>query len=210
MIQKLICLGCFFWLWTEGAAQRTVFVADDRRHAIKLELLAPLLGTFSLGYEGNVKNGISLEGRMGVIGSGLGEASRGVAGLSLKAGPKFMIAYQNKEDGIGKKGGIAGMYLRPELSWAYFWGEGNALVGDDLRDGATLALLVQIGEQWRIRKYWLIDLSVGVGLGQARIRRENSSLPPDQSGGYYYAHVFLGQREPFVLSAGFSLGYLVK
>jgi hypothetical protein len=158
--------------------------AQQRVHAIKMNLLSPVLGYTRFSYEYSLKPGRSLEGSINFIGLGRDPGhfdifTRNQAGLGLAAGYKFIKQPNYYIPGMRIRHLMHGIYAKPTLHLG-FYGEDYAvydftLIGPTIkrRNVAYGAGIVELGSQWVFQNIFLIDLYVGLGLGLDNNREES-------------------------------------
>lgn len=172
-----------------------------RKKAVKIEFLAPLTGNFTIGYEHYIKNGISWEAKIGMIGAGVNIANQ--KGIFVKGGPKFKLKPDYIIDGMRSSHPLRGSYIKPELLISYFNHDPLFLDVNDSsnsKDKVGSAILINFGKQNVLAERFTIDWSLGLGYG----------FTADNSGGYLYGALGGNNQFPIIFSAGFTLGVLLK
>lgn len=204
------------------------FYVDQKKRALKLNLISPSLGYTQLAYEQNIKPGRSFEVSLGIIGLGARqeldywnnsslylEQKGAFASFGLKfiRTPDFTTNNQ-------KYGHIMqGLYVKPEIMIGSF---ANNILKYDANNIGTVerqtttfgALMVNLGKQWVFSDIFIIDLYGGVGY--ALQGRTNDNL---NNSNFYYETNYHGRLygalsgsddASFAMSGGFRIGILLK
>ena len=164
---------------------------------IKVDFLSPLTGNLTLGYETYVKNGMSLEGKVGII--GLGKNIENQKGVFFKFGPKLKLSPDYIAPGMKARHPLQGTYLKPELFFTYYQ-QNEYLDFSSLSPSAenqqAFALMINIGRQVIFNDKFSVDWFGGVGYGFSRI-----------DNGYQYGIVGGSSSVQIAFSAGFNIGF---
>jgi hypothetical protein len=195
------------------------FYIGQKKRAIKMNFISPLLGYTQVAYEQNIKPGRSFEVSLGIIGLGANldysnwnssnykldqRGAFGSFGYKFIRTPDFTTNNQ-------KYGHIMqGMYVKPEVMVGHF--SNNILNfnnGSINRQSTTFgALLVNLGKQWVFSDVFLIDLYGGIGY--AFQGTSNDSNPDAFNEGRLYGVVAGDNDASFAISGGFRIGILLK
>jgi hypothetical protein len=191
-------------------AQEVVMETKEemRTKIIKFEFFSPLTGNTTFGYEQYLKDWISLETKLGIIGLGT-QPDKNVndKGFFVSAGPKFKLKPTFAREGTYGTNRLSGGYFRPELTISAFEvGESN--FEDDLdldgrRSGDqifSIGLMINYGKQWIIGERFSIDWHIGLGYAYVS----------DGDGGYYYRYFASDSSFPIAINSGFSIGLCTK
>lgn len=196
------------------------FYIDQKKRAIKLNFLSPLLGYTQVAYEKNLKPGRSYEISLGIIGLGKNQQVSGWNTEDYKAdqrgvfgsfGYKF-IKVPDFTANNQKYGHIMqGLYVKPEFMAGYL--SRNISIDNNLfnngkiekRSTAFGALLINLGKQWVFSDIFIIDLYGGIGY--ALHNGNDSEFDYD---GRLYGIVAGNNDASVAFSGGFRIGLLLK
>jgi hypothetical protein len=187
-----------------------VDVSNDRRDAVKLSFLSPLLDAPTLFYEHAIKPGQSVEFGVGVIGAGLSEIYDRANGVILKAGYKFMSRPEYYQSQFRYAHLLKGSYIKPELTFVHYscsdehfeWpgGNGNGPYEANHKQVTLLNFGIVGGKQWVFQDRFLLDLFGGIGIG----------LGDSRGSAWHYNFVGSGDgNATFTLTAGLKIGVLL-
>lgn len=195
------------------------FYVDQKKRAVKMNFLSPLMGYTQLAYEQNLKPGRSYEVSIGIIGLGRnqeleywdGTAQKedqsgvfGSFGYKFKRVPDFTTNNQ-------KYGHIMqGFYVKPELMIGHFSNNGYNYDSQTVIKRKTTfgAALINIGKQWVFSDAFIIDLYGGIGYA-IKNRTDNNSDYYNYNGRLYGAITGTDDAD-FAFSGGFRIGFLLK
>lgn len=183
--------------------------SDQKKNALKVEFLSPLLGHTALVYERLVEPGLALEGGISLIGLGSKPEMRNPKGIGFKFGVKFIKQPDFKVSNARYSHVLHGAYIRPELSVAFFedrYMTFSDVLFQDVYKTANISygvLSVNLGKQWVFQDLILMDIYGGAGYGLL-------SSPEDYNYSYRFGSV--GPNEPFgiVFTGGFRIGVLIR
>ena len=143
----------------------------QKKSAIKISFLGPLLGYTNILYERNIKPGRSWEVKAGIIGLGKQYDDKAVGFLGSWAykfyrKPDFHTA-EMKRTHI-----LQGGYLKPEIFAGYssFYDVDDS-TNNEKESHGTFGLLLNIGKQWVFDSDLVLDLAFGIGYGGGESRR---------------------------------------
>jgi len=177
---------------------------DQKKSAIKMELFSPLTGNLTFGYEKYLKNWIALEGKLGIIGVGVDEENRDANGVFIKVGPKFRLKPDFITPDLRGSHFLRGSYIRPELAVSVYQqnkrDEMDNFIESERETNTSVAFLINFGKQYVLGDIMTLDWSFGVGYG----------FSSDRDGEYHFSHVNGGSDFPLAISAGFTIGFLLK
>jgi len=189
------------------AANAQEIVTDfesQKKKIIKMEFFSPLTGKTTVGYEQYVKDWMSWEAKIGLIGLGIDPAEKNPAGVMLRGGPKFKLNPDFVVNGMKGSHLLSGKYIKPEIAFSAYseneeydeFGYNNA----GREDYTAMAILINYGHQYVLADVMSLDYHIGLGYGF------------DNAGGnrYNYSHSNGGRDFPVAISAGFSIGFLLK
>jgi opacity protein-like surface antigen len=179
-----------------------VDMSNDRRDAIKLSFLSPILDAPTLSYEHSIQPGQSVEFGLGVIGAGLTEVYDQADGVILKAGYKFISRPEYYQSQFRYAHLLKGSYIKPELTFVHY-SYSDELVGSDAHNHDQVTLInfgIVGGKQWVFQDRFLLDIFGGIGIGLG------------DCGGSEWHYNFIGSGEgnaTFTLTTGFKIGVLL-
>lgn len=176
----------------------------QKKQAIKMEFFSPLTGNTTLGYESYIKDWLSWEGKIGVIGIGTDNNNTDPSGFLIKGGPKFKLNPDFVTDDLKGSHLLSGKYIRPEIVFAHF----SELVEDfngfdvisERKNFTSIGFLITYGRQYVLANIMTLDYHIGLGYGS------NSS----DEGNYFYGFSVGDRSFPVAISAGFTIGVLLK
>lgn len=195
------------------------FYVDQKKRAVKMNFLSPLMGYTQLAYEQNLKPGRSYEVSLGIIGLGRNQElsywdgtvkKEDQSGVFGSFGYKF-IRVPDFTTNNQKYGHILqGFYVKPEIMIGHFSNNGyNYNTQTVLKRKTTFgAALINIGKQWVFSDAFVIDLYGGVGYA-LKNRSDNNSDYYDYNGRLYGAITGTDDAD-FAFSGGFRIGFLLK
>jgi len=171
----------------------------------KVEFFSPLTGNLTFGYEQYIKNFTSIEAKIGIIGIGSNDPYDDSKGVFVKIGPKFKLKPDYAVKGTFGTHFLRGSYVRPEIAISVF----STTVDDNFSpnymeekvDVVSAALLINFGKQHVLGEIMTLDYYVGLGYGTS-----NNSI----NGGYYFGYTAGNSDAPIAISAGFTLGIILK
>jgi hypothetical protein len=181
---------------------------DNKKNALKINFLSPLMGSTSFSYERSLKPGRSMEGTIGIIGLGLDPNGENPGGAFVKFGYKFIKDPDFYLRGMRYAHILKGGYLKPEISLAFFGHDTYDYYVDyypytsyDRRENVVSGTLqLVMGKQWVFDNAFLIDMYSGVGYG----------FTTGDYGGLSYGYVIGDNSFPISFSAGLKIGFLFK
>lgn len=177
---------------------------SQKKKIIKMEFFSPLTGNTSLGFESYVKDWVSWEAKVGVIGLGTDNGNTNPSGFLIKGGPKFKLNPDFITEDLKGSHLLSGKYIRPEIVFSTYneWiEEFNGFETSRYRKNFTsIGFLITYGRQYVLADIMTLDYHIGLGYGS------NSS----NEGRYYFAYSVGDRSLPIAISAGFTIGVLIK
>ena len=167
---------------------------NDRKKALKLHFLSPLLEHLAFSYERSIKPGRSVESSIGI---------------------KFMKTPDFYSKRLKYSHILKGAYIKPEVLLSlyrntyenYLFGSPSSVEED--RDILAGALAINLGKQIVYDNAFLIDYSIGLGYGFSNQGNINNFDNSDYRSNHF---AFIGGDNQFPLALTFRLkiGFLVK
>lgn len=192
---------------TVHAQQVDTEYENQKKSIIKMEFFSPLTGHTTFGYERYIKDWISWEAKVGFIGLGVDNQELNAAGILLKGGPKFKLNPDFVTRDLRGSHLLSGKYIRPEIvASIYSEDEIQYTSRGDIRtrkDFSSFAFLINYGRQYVLADVMSIDYHVGIGYGFDNIGN-------DSGGKYHHSHTLGDSSFPVAISAGFTIGVLIK
>lgn len=178
----------------------------DKSRAIKIDLFAPLLNHYTIGYEQKIKLGMNLEIKGGYIGEGVNKTLDKTQGFLVKVGLRYLKNSNTIRKGLKYIHPMKGTYVKPEIMASRYTSieEGHKI------NFTNFAGSINFGKQYIIGNVVCIDFHGGVGGGyQMNSRGASSSnqLKGDDFS-YCYSHMFFGKKLPLILTGGFMVGII--
>ena len=176
----------------------------NKKKAIKMEFFSPLTGNTTFGYESYIKDWLSWEMKVGAIGLGVDNADTNPSGVLFKIGPKFKLNPDFITPDLQGSHLLSGKYIRPEIVFAHYQ-EDDEFVDftSDERTRETftsVGFLINYGRQYILANIMTLDYHIGLGY----------AWDSDGNGRYNYGHSNGGSDFPIAISAGFTIGVLLK
>ena len=191
-------------VFASNAQQVDTNYEKNKKRAIKMEFFSPLTGNTTLGYESYVKDWISWEAKIGVIGLGVDNNDSDPSGLFFRGGPKFKLNPDFVTDDLKGSHLLSGKYIRPEIVFARY--SENELVFNGVNernvreDFTSVAFLITYGRQYVLANTMTLDYHIGLGYG----------YDTSEEGRYNFSHSNGDNSFPIAISAGFTIGVLLK
>ena len=195
------------------------FYIGQKKRAVKMNFISPLLGYTQLAYEQNIKPGRSYEISLGIIGLGKNQELNYWNGEDLKEdqagafgsfGYKFIRVPDFKTNNQKYGHIMQGLYVKPEVMLGHFSNNEYNYIDNKVQKTSTTfgAVLVNLGKQWVFSDVFLIDLYGGVGyVFQKRSNNDNETYDYN---GRMYGIIAGSDDASFAVSGGFRIGILLK
>ena len=195
------------------------FYIGQKKRAIKMNFISPLLGYTQLAYEQNLKPGRSYEVSLGIIGLGKNQEVsywdyenkfENQKGLFGSFGYKF-IRIPDFTSNNQKYGHIMqGLYVRPEVMLGHFSKNVYLYNVERIEKEKTTfgALTVNLGKQWVFSDIFLIDIYGGIGY--AFKGQNNKDSDYNNSNGRLYGIIAADGDASFAIAGGFRIGILLN
>jgi len=173
---------------------------DYKKNAIKVHLLAPIMGHVSFSYERSLAPGRSLELGAGYI---YGFPYNGGAenGFILKAGLKIMRKRKSLLDILKYVNILNGLYIKPEFIFTTFSSAHRGNNDNKIKQIATFSILLEFGRQLVFTDLLMVDYYFGLGYGYTN----DGQIP------FYYSHMTSAAPSfPISITSGIRFGFLFK
>lgn len=178
--------------------------ADNRKSAIKIDIISPLTGNTTFSFEQSLKPGRSIEVSLGLIGLGFDPNENDPLGLFLEFGFKLIKNPDYYTSKMRYSHLLNGGYIKPEVSFGVYGVNSDYYYTTTERETVlTGTVMVDFGKQWVFNNTMLFDLYVGVGYGFSS-RGSSSDMT------YDYGWATGPPQVPIALTAGINIGYLIK
>lgn len=177
----------------ETLEQSSNFTGQKKR-ALKISFLGPLLGSTSIAYEHSIKPGQSMEFRGTIVGLGINNplASRGFMGA---ASYRFYRKPSFVTSDLKRRHILQGAYFKPEAFIGHTSYDSIRWIfdpNDQERESSTVGgFLINFGKQWVAGDVFVVDLHAGIGYG----------------GGTSYAGYIVAEEANVVYSFGLDIGF---
>lgn len=169
-----------------------------------MEFFSPLTGNTTFGYESYIKDWLSWEAKLGIIGLGLDNDDTNPSGFLIKGGPKFKLNPDFVTDDLKGAHLLSGKYIRPEIVFAHYNEEVSFYDGSSVRtvteNFTSVAFLITYGRQYILANIMTLDYHIGLGYG----------YDSSEEGRYNFSHSNGDNSFPIAISAGFTIGVLLK
>ncbi len=167
-----------------------------------MEFFSPLTGNTTLGYESYIQDWLSWEIKVGAIGIGVDNGDINPSGFLFKIGPKFKLNPDFITPDLRGSHLLSGKYIRPEIVFSHY--QENSDFFDSSNRGretfTSVGFLINYGRQYILANIMTLDYHIGLGYAW------NSQ----GIGKYNYGHSNGGSDFPIAISAGFTIGVLLK
>ena len=183
---------------------------SQRKDAIKLSFLSPLMGAAIFSYEHSVKPGQSMEFGLGIIGAGKDVDDVNPFGAIAKFGYKFITSPDWYDRRHRYSHILKGSYVKPEVTvlhytadyyrFSYNESQNDYIVSKEKANTTMLSFMIVGGKQWVFNDVFLVDLFAGVGYGFGHNPRNES---------WHYGFLGADGSTPLTLTAGLKIGFLL-
>ena len=133
----------------------------QKKRVIKMEFFSPLTGNTTFGYESFIKDWVSWEAKVGIIGLGTDPAESEPSGFLFKGGPKFKLNPDFVTDGTKGSHLLSGKYIRPELVFSHYSEYVDDFSGIDIntsrKDFTSIGFLITYGHQYVLANIMTLD-----------------------------------------------------
>jgi hypothetical protein len=192
---------------------------DQKKRALKMNFISPLLGYTQFAYEQNIKPGRSFEVSLGIIGLGKNQElsywnanleKEDQKGLFGSFGYKF-IRVPDFTANNQKYGHILqGLYVKPEVMLGHFSRNYYYFNQSTIQNRNTTfgAVMVNLGKQWVFSDVFLVELYGGVGYAFQKQRDKTNDFY--DYNGRLYGLIAGDDDASFAVSGGFRIGILLK
>ncbi len=154
MVYLIAFLITFFSMPIHAAKKKDLTPQPNYLNSVKITFLSWISGSTKISYERAFpKIAQSSELCASVIGAGYDKYKNNPLGFTIRYGHKFFMP---DKDGLT----LRGFYLRPELTYSYYWYDRKADGSRTLADMG--AILATIGYQYMYKRF-LVDVWVGGG-----------------------------------------------
>jgi hypothetical protein len=182
----------------------------DKSHAFKIDLFAPLINHYTVGYEWKLKKlkfYRNAEIKLGYIGTYINHDIQYSQGWLAKAAIKFIKCQSKRMKGLVYYQPLDGFYVKPEILVSVF---GQRDDENKMNYFTHIACAMNFGRQVVIKNWLLFDVYGGAGVGKMFGSYDRATLydRKDFDFNYAYSHIFLGQKLPIVLTGGACFGFV--
>jgi len=211
--------------------------ADQKKAALKINFLSPLLGYTAISYERNMKPGRSYELTLGIIGLGKRQGENtyydsqsqtskkynlGQAGAYGSAGYKFIKLPDFTSRGAKFTHLMQGTYLKPEIMFGAFstnrvyskYTNGSGY-SQRLTKKTTIfgGAIINLGKQWIFSDAFVVDIYGGLGYD---INNDNSTFTSTNGEsvsfdyqGYHYGMASTAEGSGIGITGGLKVGFML-
>lgn len=177
---------------------------DQKKRAVKMEFFSPLTGNTTLGYESYIKDWLSWEAKVGIIGIGTDVNDSNPVGIFLKGGPKFKLNPDFVTSDLKGAHLLGGKYIRPEIAFSQYTESVETFDGinsqTERESFTSIAFLITYGRQYVLADLMTLDYHIGLGYGYSS----------SDEGRYDYGFATSDPSFPLAFSAGFTIGFLLQ
>ena len=172
-------------------------IIHERAHAIKVDLFAPLLNHFTVGYEMKLKLGMNLDLKVAIIGTNISPNIKYSEGYFIKGGVKFIRLSDSYAKGLKYIHPLKGSYFKPE----FIFGQYKKDEEHEIISHIHYAIDIIFGRQYLLSKTIALDYYGGAGFGIQKSTKDNDFT-------YAYSHIFLGRKIPLIITGGLTMGFV--
>lgn len=191
------------------------YYLNHRKHALKINLLSPILGSTEFVYEQSIKPGKSWEMALGIIGLGGDPEGKNPEGVFGKFAYKFLRDPDFYINRMHYAHILKGGYIAPEIVLRYMTFDGNHKMYTSLYSNTSsensnreekfnMAVLLKLGKQWVFDNSFLVDIYAGVGYG---LGHYDDVYENDMVG---YGFTIAYSDVPMALTGGIRVGWIFK
>jgi hypothetical protein len=176
----------------------------ERAHAIKVDVVAPLLNHITLAYEFKLKMGKNLEFKAGWIKPYVWQDLDYSEGFFIRGGMKFIRLTDSYLKGLRYRHPLKGSYFKPEFIFGiYRRNESHTWI-----NYTNYGVNISFGKQYILWNILTLDYSAGLGIGFQNYTYPQDSLTDrkDVDFNYAYSHLFFGKKIPIIITGGLTLG----
>ncbi len=180
----------------------------QKKSIIKMEFFSPLTGHTTFGYEKYIKDWFSWEAKVGFIGLGVDtENNSDPSGFLFRGGPKFKLNPDFVTRDLRGSHLLSGKYIRPELVFSIY--NEDVIDFSSVNEVRTresfrsIAFIINYGRQYVLADIMSLDWHIGIGYGFDNYDNEDE-------GKYHHSHTNGTNDFPIAVSAGFTIGFLLK
>nr|MBK9650122.1 hypothetical protein [Bacteroidota bacterium] len=210
----------------------------EMQQAIKIDIMSPLTGNLTLGYERVIKVGLNVEGSIGIIGAGVHSPKKqNLFGGFLRMGPKLLSTSNLLTTGTKRLHALGGTYMKPTITigsyhydrdvyYAYYDANFDYVSDSTLervtRNYATIDII--FGGQGVTAGRFVIDYYFGIGYGfvktKYKLKKDIGAGSIDNSFGEIaisddvlanlYSDIYVSKTIPLTFTCGLQIGYIFK
>ena len=181
---------------------------NDKKNAIKVNWISPIVGFLAVGYEKSIQPGRSMEYEVGFI--GIGNQIENTSGVYLATGLKYFELPDFNSKRLKYSHILKGRYIKPQAFLAIYGYDSYNFYTNRTEDYSVVAgaLIMNVGKQTVFANTFLLDFSLGVGYG---FNIQNGSNGVNEYPRmYHYGFAVLSEEVPLAVAAKFKIGYLFR
>ena len=184
---------------------------NQKKHALKVNFLAPLTGNMTFSYERLIRPSRSWEVSLGIIGLGIDNIDEDARGVFAKFGMKFIKSPDFYLKGMRYAHVLKGTYVKPEIAFSTYsyerWNHYDYLPGysssnNDREKNWAVAFNIVVGKQYIFNDIFLFDMYFGLGYGFSKNN--------DYDDAYHYGFMGGNSETALTITAGLKIGILLK
>jgi len=183
---------------------------NQKKHALKVNFLAPLTGNTTISYERLIRPSRSWEVSLGIIGLGIDENEENPRGVFAKFGMKFIKSPDFYLKGMRYAHILKGTYVKPEIAFSIYsrelyYYDYESLYSSNPENRETnwaAAFNIIVGKQYIFNDIFLLDMYFGLGYGFSKNN--------DYDETYHYGFLGASSDTPLTITAGLKIGILLK
>jgi len=207
--------------------------ADQKKMALKINFLSPLLGFTAFSLEKSVKPGRSYELTLGIIGLGKRQrvdyfsfnnnnvVYREQAGAYASAGYKFIKLPDFTSRGAKFSHVMQGTYIKPEVMFGVFGSNRyfttntptSSKSGYQKKTTVFGGAIINLGKQWIFSDIFLVDVYGGVGYDinndKSTVTTTGKETISYEYNGYHYGMVSTADGSGLGITGGIRIGILL-
>lgn len=183
---------------------------DQKKHALKVNFLAPLGGNTTISFEKLIRPSRSWEVSLGIIGLGKDNNDENPRGAFAKFGMKFIKSPDFYLKGLKYAHVLKGTYVKPEIAFSsysyepnhyYYYDSGFSSDNEDRVNNWAASLNIIVGKQYIFNDIFLLDMYFGLGYGFSKKNNDEA---------YHYGFSGGNSDTPLTVTGGLKIGVLLK
>ncbi len=201
-MKQIITLTLMLFCFSSYTQKIDTSYTKNKKKAIKMEFFSPLTGNTTFGYESYIKDWLSWEAKVGIIGLGVDVGETNPSGFLFKIGPKFKLNPDFITPDLRGSHLLSGKYIRPEVIFSQYSEDIDSFDGTnrERENFTSVGFLITYGRQYVLANIMTLDYHIGLGY----------AWDNEGEGRYNFGHSNGDSSFPIAISAGFTIGVLLR